>query len=182
MGSESKRVNISGFKGSEDENEIRKLFEKHGRIERLSLKEGDGYVEFSSEQEAKEAAEALDGTKFNESRINVELEKRKRSPSREKKREPSSRDKCYCCGDYGHWASKCPKGDGAGVGSGKCFKCGQRGHIARRCNSRRGRGRSRSRSRSYSRSSSRSRSSRSSSHSRSRRRRSRSRSRSSRHR
>jgi hypothetical protein len=50
-----------------------------------------------------------------------------------KSRRASSHDKCLICGEYGHWAKNCSKGDGSDVTSGKCFKCGERGHIAKKC-------------------------------------------------
>ena len=48
-------------------------------------------------------------------------------------------DKCYKCGQKGHWSSKCPGAGGAAAGGGggfggmTCFQCGKPGHFSNQC-------------------------------------------------
>jgi len=40
------------------------------------------------------------------------------------------RDKCFSCGERGHWAVNCPNVPDA---ADKCFACGETGHYAAHC-------------------------------------------------
>uniref|UniRef100_A0A7S3L8V9 CCHC-type domain-containing protein n=1 Tax=Amphora coffeiformis TaxID=265554 RepID=A0A7S3L8V9_9STRA len=55
---------------------------------------------------------------------------RRKFPSNTRKRAMSHRDKCFSCGERGHWAVNCPNVPNAAE---KCFACGETGHYAADC-------------------------------------------------
>ena len=59
----------------------------------------------------------------------IELFPRRRGMRRNKKR-----DKCFNCGEYGHWSNECPQTwKGLSRNSYRCYKCGQKGHLSKDC-------------------------------------------------
>ena len=59
----------------------------------------------------------------------IELFPRRRGVRRNRKR-----DKCFNCGEQGHWSNECPQSwKGLSRNSYRCYKCGQKGHLSKDC-------------------------------------------------
>jgi RNA recognition motif-containing protein len=59
-----KTILVSGLAPSTTQDELRRLFEEHGKVMGVDLVEGQdfGYVRMTNENEGREAIDALDGT------------------------------------------------------------------------------------------------------------------------
>merc|ERR1712137_1195015 len=89
--------------------DLEELFGKYGRIFRVDVKEGYGFVEFESEKEMRDAL-VLDGELFRRHKIRVQksLAAQGVSNPRSSRVKPGTGD-CFTCGREGHWAKECPK-------------------------------------------------------------------------
>merc|ERR1711935_53290 len=142
-----RRVRVTHISSDARREDLKDLFRKCGAIHDFWKSGSRAYIEFESSRGARKAVDRLDDHKFKGKRLYVRIDdddsesgssSRSRSRDKKKTKRPSGRDQCFICRDFGHWASNCPKGDGAGVKGGKCFKCGERGHIAKKCTNERG--------------------------------------------
>lgn len=109
--------------------DLKEAFGRYGKVLSVVIKEGRdtyAFVEYDDRRDADDALDRLNGKEFYGKRIRVEFSRGHRSDGRKD-------DKCYVCGQRGHWAKECPEGSGVGVSDGKCFHCGGKGHIARLC-------------------------------------------------
>eukprot|EP00698_Gefionella_okellyi_P025645 TRINITY_DN9456_c0_g1_i3.p1 TRINITY_DN9456_c0_g1~~TRINITY_DN9456_c0_g1_i3.p1 ORF type:complete len:231 (-),score=34.78 TRINITY_DN9456_c0_g1_i3:261-953(-) len=80
--------------------EIAELFEKYPSVQRVDIKNGFGFVEFTNADEAEEAIKSVNGALVQDQPIAVEA-------SRGKKRQPGE-GRCFTCNTDGHWSRECP--------------------------------------------------------------------------
>jgi len=154
------------------EKELERAFSYYGSLRNVWVARnppGFAFVEFEDSRDAEDAIHGLDGTSIAGSRVRVEKSSGKvrpkpwqrggdRGPPRGR-RPFNSDDRCYECGDSGHYAYDCPRSGRRGGGSRRRSRSRSRDYDRRR-RSRSGDryNRSRSRSRDASRSPRRSRS------------------------
>ncbi|RUS84357.1 hypothetical protein EGW08_007889, partial [Elysia chlorotica] len=145
------KVYVGDLPKDASEKEVEKAFSYYGRLRSVWVARnppGFAFVEFEDYRDAEDSVKELDGTTICGVRVRVELSSGKVRPKpwlRGSRGPPRSRrafnpdDRCYECGDRGHYAYDCPRNYRSKGGA---------GHS-------RGSRRSRSYSRSYSRSRSR---------------------------
>jgi len=79
--------------------DIEKAFEKYGRIRNVSIKSKYAFIEYEDYRAAREAVDRMDGKTIDGEKIVVEPT----SKEGRGRRGPSPNDKCFTCGQYGHW-------------------------------------------------------------------------------
>ncbi|MEQ2162628.1 serine arginine-rich splicing factor, partial [Goodea atripinnis] len=101
---------------------------------------GFAFVEFEDPRDAEDAVKGMDGKILCGSRVRVEMSTglSRKGRGRPSRRQFDPNDRCYQCGDRGHYAYD-------------CYRYSKRGRRSSRSRGRRYRSRSHSRSRSYSR-------------------------------
>merc|ERR1712230_39764 len=88
--------------------DLKDLFRKFGKIREISLKKGYAFVEFYDRHDADDAIEKMDGEKIDGGNRLV-VERAGERKSRRSSRGPQANDKCFKCGDRGHWANECKR-------------------------------------------------------------------------
>jgi len=155
------------------EKDLERAFSYYGSLRNVWVARnppGFAFVEFEDSRDAEDAIHGLDGTSIAGSRVRVEKSTGKvrpkpwqrggrdsRGPPRGGRRPYDPNDRCYECGDSGHYAYDCPRGSRRG-GGGRDRRRSRSRSYDRRRRSRSGGRRSRSGSRDVSRSPRRSRS------------------------
>jgi len=135
------RIYIGQLSNHTRERDIEDAFGRYGRISRVDLKNGYGFVEFEDARDADDAVRDMDRRTLDGARIIVEHARgggRRDNDRRDFAPRPSE-GRCFNCGKDGHWARDCPDEGGRD----RCFNCGRGGHLARECkeSDRRGSGR-----------------------------------------
>jgi len=88
--------------------DVKDMFRTFGKIREITLKKGYGFVEFYDRHDADDAIHRMNGEKVDGgTRLVVERAGEKRS--RRESRGPQREDKCFNCGDRGHWANECKR-------------------------------------------------------------------------
>ncbi|XP_013889780.1 serine and arginine rich splicing factor 7a [Austrofundulus limnaeus] len=115
---------------------------------------GFAFVEFEDPRDAEDAVKGMDGKVLCGSRVRVEMSTglSRKGRGRPSRRQFDPNDRCYQCGDRGHYAYDCYRYSKRGGGGGRRSRSRSHSRSRSRSRGRRYRSRSRSRSRSYSRS------------------------------
>lgn len=92
------------------ERDMYDLFGKYGKIRRVDLKTGFGFVEYEDRRDGEDAVKALDGYDFMGDRLYVDMAfTQGELPDFRRRRAVPGEGRCHRCGVEGHWARECPQ-------------------------------------------------------------------------
>jgi arginine/serine-rich splicing factor 7 len=88
--------------------DIKDMFRTFGKIREITPKKGFAFVEFYDRHDADDAIDRMNGERV-EGGNRLVCERAGEKKSRRESRGPQRDDKCFNCGDRGHWANECKK-------------------------------------------------------------------------
>ncbi|EMS16997.1 RNA recognition motif domain containing protein [Entamoeba histolytica HM-3:IMSS] len=99
----NRKLFLGRFPSEMRESDVREMFSKYTKIERIDIKTGFCFVVCETEEDAKKIIDLSQTTPFmfRDKKINIELSKQN-----------NSNKECYICHQQGHIARNCPKQSG----------------------------------------------------------------------
>jgi len=106
----SAKIYIGRIADKVRERDLDELFGKYGKLGRVDLKAGFGFIEYQDKRDAEDAIKALDGHDFMGSRLYVDMAFTQGEVPKRRNPVPGE-GRCHRCGTEGHWARECPDRD-----------------------------------------------------------------------
>jgi len=96
------RIFIRNIPTKTREVELESTFSKAGKITDIVLKTNFAFIQYESEKQALEALKLFSDFSYNGNKLSIEVAK-----TRTEKLAERLNEKCFKCGDFGHWAKDC---------------------------------------------------------------------------
>lgn len=96
------RIFVRNIPSKIKEGDLESQFSKAGKITDLVLKTNFAFIQYEDERQALEALRQFHETSIHGNKLVVELAK-----TRTEKLAERMNEKCFKCGDFGHWAKDC---------------------------------------------------------------------------
>ncbi len=96
------RIFVRNIPSKIKESDLESQFSKAGKITDLVLKTNFAFIQYEDERQALDALRQFHDTSIHGNKLVVELAK-----TRTEKLAERMNEKCFKCGDFGHWAKDC---------------------------------------------------------------------------